>query len=215
MGSSVLRGIGLGVALVAGCAAFGSLAETQAGTLLKWVDPEGHVHYGDKLPSSAAPLERERLNRQAVPIETIRPEHYPEHAGPDHSSERHAAQQAAYDTFLLRSFGTAEDLKAVRDRRLAAIDAELRMTATQSQKLKAQLGYLVAAAADLERLGEPVPGELVKAMGSTRSQMARNGDFAKQQEKKRLELAAKYAAGIHRLEDIQGQKATVTGVTDE
>jgi hypothetical protein len=205
--------------LVSFWVASASMPQGLAGTLLKWVDKEGRVHYGDNLPPSAAPLDREVLNRQAVPIESIHPEkpRDEEAAGsPELAKARQqAAKQQAYDAVLLKTFATVEDLKALRDRRLGAIDSELRMTVAQSRKLRAQLGYLVAAAADRERRGEAVPKELMEAMEITRSQMTASEAFLSKQKTARAEAAAKYQADLDRLVELGADRQKHGGVKHE
>ncbi len=183
------------------------LPTVSGGELLKWIDDHGQIHYGDSLPPNAAPLEREILNPQAVPLKTIRPEapsprgKVGDAADTDEAKQR-ADQQASYDHFLRQTFGTVEALKSVRDRRIAAMDAEVSATEVQIAKLKVQLAQLLGEAAGRERRAEAVPDALLTAMEATRTQIQNSVEFIEIQERKRADVDKKYAKDLHRLEEL-------------
>ena len=81
------------------------------------------------------------------------------------------ARQARYDDMLLARYSTVEDIDASRKRRLNEIRVRINLLKGTVANLKQRLETEQAQAAELERSGMPVPGELPGTVESLRSQI--------------------------------------------
>lgn len=118
--------ITLGVGLLPGMAAAASKP------LYRWVDEQGRVHYGDKIPPVAAKREIEKLDDTGR-VRTSRPRELTVaevQAAEEVSSlgkelEQRRKIRAARDKSLLVTFGAVEELERARDEQLSIIDQRL------------------------------------------------------------------------------------------
>lgn len=81
------------------------------------------------------------------------------------------ARQARYDDMLLARYSTVEDIDAARKRRLNEIRVRINVLKGTVANLKQRLETEQAQAAELERSGMPVPGEIPGTVESLRSQI--------------------------------------------
>ena len=192
-------------------------ATALGGGLLKWVDEQGGVHYGDKLPPDQSDRRADLLNRQGVTIDTIDPtaslKEHDSAKAPDPEAAARAerskqmAQEAAHDRLLLKRFGSAAALAQVRDRRLAGLDAEMGVTQAHIEKLKEQLANITASAARQERGGVPIAGKVDQDMAMTQQQLQEHLAVLDQQRQHRLDLKAEYDADLQRLRQLEARAA--------
>lgn len=113
-----------------------------AGELYRWVDDDGNVHYGDRMPAEATDDEHAVMDDQGVVREERRSaaeeERDRERERTEEAQRRQAESQSRRDHVLLQTFTTEEDLIRTRDRRLEAIDARIGVVEHQMEKLERQ-----------------------------------------------------------------------------
>jgi hypothetical protein len=142
--------VALGLAAFALAAAFdaGAAPQTKGSgqSVYKWVDANGVTHYGDAIPSEHAGAEKTVLNEQGVPVRTIPGRRTPEQLEADalrRDVEKRAQQELTLarqrDQNLLATYLTAEEIEALRDRRLEAIQAQSKVTTQYIETLRARL----------------------------------------------------------------------------
>jgi hypothetical protein len=128
--------------LVALCA---GLAHAQSGKdktkLYRWVDKEGQVHYGDRVPPEYAEQDRDILNRQGVPIAReqglITAEEAAEQAAAEKAA-RDEQKRKLRDRVLLQTYQSVRELEVLRDNRLELVDAQLTIQEQSLANLRAQ-----------------------------------------------------------------------------
>jgi len=121
----------LALALLAGPAA--------AQKLYKWVDDQGRVHYGDKVPPEYADQDREILNQRGVAVGREQGAETPAAAQARLEQEQQAkvaAEQAQRDRMLLQTYQNVEEIELLRARRLDLIDAQLTINEQSLANLK-------------------------------------------------------------------------------
>ncbi len=149
-----------------------------AGKLLKWVDDQGQVHYGDKIPPEYAAQRHSVLNKQGVTLkrseDTARAQQEAEEKKRQDQSlaeqKRHAQEQAAKDKRLQDSYASEQDIIKIRDRQLAGLEEEIKNSLTNQEKLKARLVELNARASTLQGANKPVPAKLQDDIKTTQAQ---------------------------------------------
>lgn len=100
----------------------------QSQKLYRWVDKNGQVHYGDKIPPEYAEQDRDVLNKQGMKVG--REAGSPTGAEALAKAERDrqaaaAARQARHDRMLLQTYQDEGEIELLRTRRLEIIDAQL------------------------------------------------------------------------------------------
>jgi uncharacterized protein DUF4124 len=179
-----------------------------AGRLYKWVDEDGNVHYGSQIPPEYAGQESQVLNEQAVTLETRERERTDEELDAaavqrreDAEQQRVEDAQARADRVLLDSYASVADMETARDSRIAALEAQVSVTAgriggIQSRviELEEQIGLATA------RDREPDP-EVVAELEATRGQLLTNQRFLQARRDEQDRIRAQFAEDIeHYLE---------------
>lgn len=119
----------------------------------RWTDSKGVIHYGDQVPPKYAGQDHIVLNDHGVPVGF--------HQGTLSESEKAAREkkqqaaaaakkaqqkQATRDKVLLETYLSVDDIKKLRDRRLASLDSQIRVTKQYIAGLKETLAQLKSEA---------------------------------------------------------------------
>lgn len=143
-----------------------------AGPLYRWVDENGQVHYGDRIPPRYAKQQRDELNDRGVVVESRERQKTAEEAAAAAEAERQAAaeaaaaeEQARYDRYLLTSYNSVADLMAQRDERLTMLDSRLELARKSVADTEATLTRLNERRDKLETADKPVPDKLKQQIG--------------------------------------------------
>lgn len=96
----------------------------------KWVDENGVVHYGDRVPPAASKRERKLLNDQGVEVASLGAEKTPEQVEAERRAQEQATRARERDQFLRTTYTSVQDIEMLRDQRLGQL-RELR-TATSA-----------------------------------------------------------------------------------
>lgn len=182
--------------------------------LYKWVDEQGKVHYGDKVPPEYAKQERKVLNEQGVAVKTLEAAKTPEQIAEEErlaaqrkEQERIAAEQAAHDRMLLATFTTEDDMVMTRDGKIAAIDGVLRVTRDRIDNIEENLSQLTREAAELERAGKPIPDTLHEEILGARGQIQRYLDYIASKRREQEDIRAQFEADIRRFRELKSAQA--------
>ena len=191
-----------------------AITTVNAGPLIKWVDEDGQVHYGDAMPASQADLERKVLSEQGITVETIERAKTPEELA---EAQRQAAllaeekrksdEQAAKDHVLLATFSSEDDMILTRDGKIMAIDTIIRLTKDRIRRITQQLRDLAHEAAEIERSGQEVPDELHKQIASGKAEIQRHEQYIGTQEHEQEAIRQKFAADIERFRYLRSRMA--------
>jgi len=103
--------------------------------LYRWVDEEGRVHYGDRVPPSDAKQGRETIGAQGT-VTKVLPrelsgkelEAEQQRLAEEKAAEDARQQRIAYDRYLVQSFASVGELQSAREQRLGALDARITLT---------------------------------------------------------------------------------------
>ncbi|MGA7801518.1 MAG: DUF4124 domain-containing protein [Gammaproteobacteria bacterium] len=200
-----LRIVSLGLLLGAG---LGSAAS--AGTLYKWTDKNGVVHYGDHLPARDAGKPREVLNQDGIAVKNIQGAKTPQQIAAEKRLEqkraeekRKAAAQAAHDQMLLDTFSSVDDMTMARNGKIQAIDAIIGVTQGRLSNLRSTLQADTREAAGYQRSGKPLPGPLKSDIANTRSQIQKNLSYIASKRQEQDAIRRQFAADIKRFKKLQ------------
>ncbi len=108
------------------------LSATANAKTYRWVDEDGKVHYGDRIPPKYAQQKTEQLNERGMVIkERDRPKTADELAAEKAAAEaaaeakRKADEQERYDRFLTSTYSSQDQLILRRDEQMAILDSRI------------------------------------------------------------------------------------------
>lgn len=182
--------------------------------LYKWVDENGKVHYGDKIPPEYARQERKILNEQGVEVKTLEAAKTPEQLAEEkrlaeqrREQERIAADKASHDRMLLATFTTEDDMVMTRDGKITAIDGVLRVTRGRIESIEQTLAQLTRDAAELERGGKPIPDSLHEQILGARAQIQRYLDYIATKRREQEDIREQFESDIRRFRELKAAQA--------
>lgn len=182
----------------------------QAGKLFKWVDDSGQVRYGDRLPPEYAKKRTETLNSQGVVVETRAAQKTREQLAQERrlaalraEEERRQREQAHKDRILLDTFTNEDEMVLTRDGKIEAIEAIIRVTNGRIDKTRQRLSELTRRAANLERAGRPVPGELSEQIAESHAQVQQNLVYIDNRKREQQAIRDKFELDIKRFRELK------------
>lgn len=172
--------------------------------LLRWVDEQGQVHYGDKIPPQYAKQGREELNPRGLVTKTVPKEM--DAAGRERlrlqaeEAER-VARRRDHDRYLLQAFGSVADLQASREDRLSALDGRAALARKAADENEKTLDELRA------RAGSKPPGvELAKQIESFEAALVDNLQLVQRLKDERVTTEQRYGEDIERFKLLRSGK---------
>ena len=189
------------------------LPAAQAGKLYKWVDENGQIRYGDRIPPQYARKSNETLNQQGITVDRKEAAKTPEQIAAAQRLEeaREAAERVQQekdrkDRILLDTFTNEDEMVLTRDGKIEAIEAIIRVTNGRTEKLKLRLSELKTRAANIERSGNPVSDKLSAEISETRQQIAQNFTYVKSRNSDQQLIREQFEVDIARFRELQAEK---------
>jgi hypothetical protein len=179
----------------------------------KWVDNEGHIHYGNRVPPEYAKLERKVINERGRTIMVYDALKTPEQREAEKQLAETAAKnkvlaekQAIHDRSLLATFSSEQDMLLAKNGKVAAVDALLQLTNSRVESMKERLLGLTEEAATYERSGKALPASLESQINNLRKQITTNEAFIKEKEGERRTIVRKFDDDIKRYIELTAEK---------
>jgi hypothetical protein len=181
-------------------------------TYSRWVDENGQVHIGDKVPPEYAEQARQELNKQGVPVREFPRQLTQAEADEARKAAAEAERLREHDSYLRNTYTSVGDIEQGRDERIALIDGQVALTrdviATTNQRLAALQNRLGAfrpysAAANARRVPDTLAEEVVRALSERRSMSTQ----LQQREKERAEQLASFEADIARYKELKASSS--------
>jgi len=197
----LLSGLAIGALTVA------NAGQSNPGTVYKWTDDKGVVHYGDSVPAEYAQRERSMLNSQGVEIGHVEGTNNSAATAEKSRTAEVARQRAQHDQFLLATYLSTKDIEQLRDERLGQIDGQIKASAIYIDGLGTRLLALQDRAvhfkpynsdATARRMPDDLAEELVRVYDETRNQ--RRALDAKRKEQS--DMRAQFEADITRYREL-------------
>ncbi len=180
----------------------------QAG-LNKWVDENGQVHYGDRVPSKYLKKQHEVLNDQGVVVKKYPA--YPsredilnqrkkqrEQAEIDKKQKAIEEQQALRDRVLLETFTTERDILMSRDARVDAVQSQITLTEANIKNYEEKLQKLKKRIAAIEASKRKVPENMHKDVVAVSRQLETYYQFVETKEIEKQKIIEDFDKDIKR-----------------
>lgn len=172
----------------------------------KWIDSEGHVHYGSRVPPEYAKQERKVMNERGRTIKVYDAAKTPEQWAEEQRLKEEAAaknkviaeKQAIHDRSLLATYSSEQDMLLAKNGKIASVDALLQLTSSRIVSMQERLHKLTEEAATYERSGKALPASLESQLKNLREQISTNETFIKEKEQERIAISKQFDADIAR-----------------
>ena len=189
------------------------VADAQSGTkkLYRWVDKNGHVHYGDSIPAEYADQDREVLNRQGVSVGTEQGTVTAEELKAKAEAEKaakDAQKQRLRDRVLLQTYQSVEEIEVLRDRRLELVDAQLKIQDQSLLNLRARHAQLVKQASryqprSTDPKAQPLPEGLAMDVERSASDIETQQQNLEKKRQERETIRSDFEADIKRFKELK------------
>ena len=196
--------------------ALGLSTTAAAQKLFRWVDNDGVVHYGDRIPPQFANQDRSVLNAQGVTIGFEEGEITAEEqaeidrlAAIEAEEQRQRAEVARRDRMLLDTYLTTADIEDLRDRRLELIDSQIRVTEFYLGNLRNRLTGLKRDSQRFAPLNDdpgapPLPEDLALDISRIEASIGLYEQTLDRTRTEQTQLHDAFALDIERFKELKG-----------
>jgi len=183
--------------------------EVLAERIYKWVDENGEIQYGDRVPPRYATMERSVINDQGRTVKVYEAPKSPEEKAEAQAlakqraeEKKIAEQEAVRDHSLLSTYSSEEDMLMARDSKVASVETLIQLTKSRLDSMQKRLNELTDEAAEFERSGKKLPEGLVNQMKNIKEQIENNDDFLKNKQTEKEQIASKFDEDIKRYREL-------------
>ncbi len=197
------------LAVIAAAASVAGAATTPgAGTTYRWVDEQGVVHYGDRIPPQYAQKESAVLNSRGVEVRKLDAQKTPEQLAAENRAQQNVIRQKQHDAFLMSTYTSVKDIEALRDVRLDQLHGQRTAAEQYRDNLHSRLAALQARArifkpysdrADARRMPDDLAEDLVRTMNELQTQ----SDVLQAKAQEETALKAQFQADIERYRELR------------
>lgn len=148
-------------------------------TLYKWVDEEGRVHFGDRIPAKYQLKEHDELNDSGVVSKHNAAAKTAEEKAEENRLKKEENKIALAkkrkrqrDRVLLDTYTTERDLIVARDARLEAVGSQIQLSETIISDSTKTIDSLEAQIVQIKATNRTVPKEIYQRIESEKQQVA-------------------------------------------
>ena len=193
------------------------LLPASAAKLYRWVDENGEVHYGDRVPPEEVKLDREELNKYGVPVRTLSHElTQQEREALKRQQAIEAAEQQRLsdalhrDNVLLNTYLSIGEIEALRNRRKELLDGQIRVTELYLNNLRVKVTKLQKDASRFQPYNPdpnapPIPDRLAKELSNSLKSILVYEQTLFDTREKNSQLVAKFDSDIDRFRHLSDQ----------
>ncbi|MBN1239303.1 MAG: DUF4124 domain-containing protein [Gammaproteobacteria bacterium] len=184
--------------------------------LYRWVDDQGVVHYGDRVPPEYANRDRDVLNDRGVTVDrqqgalTEAEQKALEDQKAAEAAERAArAEVARRDRMLLETYLSVADIEDLRDRRLELLESQIQVTELYIENLRESLDRLYVEAQRYkpysDRQDAPeLPADLAAEIESAENSIDVYEQQLQRTREDQVKLRSAFDADIERFRELKG-----------
>jgi len=181
--------------------------------MYKWVDEEGQMHFGDRIPAKYQLREHQELNDRGMVVKHKEAAKTAEQKAEDKRLEKERKKAALIkkkkkqrDRVLLDTFTTERDLIVARDSRLDAVDAQIQLAnsiiADSAKKIESMEHQVVK----IQASNRGVPLDLYQHIDNEKEQVAVQSEVRNNHEKRRDNIAAQFDDYIKRFKVLKSEQ---------
>ena len=187
-------------------------ADEKGTRAFRWVDAQGVVHYGDRVPAEFARGQTSELNPQGIEVRQSPAQLSPNDAQSAEQREAAAARQRQHDQFLMSTYTSPRDIEQLRDERVGLVEAQIvaargflaaAETRMKSLEKRAQGFRPYSSEATARRMPDPLAEELVRTLSEERAQRV----VMEKKQREKDALRAAFQADIDRYQALVARRS--------
>jgi hypothetical protein len=181
--------------------------------MYKWVDENGQMHFGDRIPAKYLVKEHQELNEQGVVVKTKEAAKTAEELEQERRLEQQRKQaelakkkQEQRDRVLLDTYTTERDLIVARDSRLEAVDSQIKLSESIIKDSTNNLETLEKQVENIKASNRQVPQDLYQRIDIEKKQIEVQSDVMKSHKKRREEISEQFNGYIERFKVLKAEQ---------
>ncbi len=167
--------------------------------MYKWVDDEGQMHFGDKIPAKYMLKEHDELNEQGIRIKHQAAAKTAEQKAKARQLKR-AQKKAALiakkkqqrDRVLLDTYTTERDLTVARDSRLDAVGSQIHLAETIISDSNKKIAAMEKQITQIQKSNRKVPPDLYNRLEIDKKQVIVQTRVMKNHKKRRDDITEQF-----------------------
>lgn len=178
--------------------------------MYKWVDEDGQMHFGDKIPAKYQAKEHDELNEHGLKSKHKKAEKTTAEKVEDkrHKEEleqavREEEKKKRLDRVLLDAYDSERDLVKARDSRLDDVSLQVQLSETIINDSSKRLKSLEKKVAQAKASNHEVPANLYSSIDIEKKQIATQSRVMASHKKRSEEISLKYDDYIKRFRAAQ------------
>ena len=178
--------------------------------MYKWVDENGQMHFGDKIPQKYLTKEHDELNERGMKVKHKDAEKTAQEKAEDQRLEEERKQavleeekKKKLDRVLLDAYDTEQDLIKARDSRLDDVANQIQLSEAIIRESNKKISSMEEQVAQIKVSGRKVPDNLFESIESEKQQVATQTRVMESHKKRSDEISVKYNDYIKRFRDAQ------------
>ena len=201
------------------CCVFSAGAFAGEPPTYKYVDENGNLVFGDRVPPEAAERDKEVLNEHAIAVDTIRGRRTAEEIAAEAQAQKLEASRKIEDRrnrALLATYLTVDEIVMHRDRRVELFRAQARVTAMFLKNLEERLTKLETEASRYQPYSNDpdaplVSPNLVEEIQLTRETIERHEGSLRKFKEHEQAIIERFDRDIRRFEELKGLATANSG----
>lgn len=181
--------------------------------MYKWIDEDGQMHFGDKIPPRYLVKEHDEINEQGVVLKHKERAKTTEEKAEEYRLERERKKVALAekrkkqrDRVLLDTYTTERDLIVARDSRLEAIESQIRLAETIINDSNNKLGSMETKITQIKASNREVPPDLYKKIDSEKQQVKVQTEVMNNHIKRRDKISVQFDDYIERFKVLKSEQ---------
>jgi len=212
MGPHFLAAAGSTLMLALAPGLFAATDTKGGGQTYKWVDADGTIHYGDRVPVEATSRERAVLNREGVPVGELEAQKSPAELEAIARREAEALKQRQHDQFLLTTYASTADIEQLRDLRMGQLEGQIRAGWLYVDSLEERLRSLQSRAFVFRPYSarpdaKPMPDDLAEDLVHTLNEASSQRRLLEVKRAEMEQMRQQFEADIARYREIKLARA--------
>jgi len=198
----------LPLAIILASAAFSAQAN-----MYRWVDDEGQIHFGDKIPPKYLVKEHDELNEQGVKVKHQPAAKTPEEKAADRRLKREQKKVALVekrkrqrDRVLLDTYTTERDLIVARDSRLDAVGSQIQLAETIISDSNKKIEAMDKQITEIRASSREVPLALYDRLENEKQQVIVQSKVMAAHKKRRDEVSKQFNGYIKRFKVLKAEQ---------
>ena len=173
--------------------------------MYKWVDDEGNMHFGDKIPPQYQAKAHDELDERGMKVKHQEAEKTAEEKAEIRRLERERQKaanelkkQQNLDRILLDAYSDERELIVARDTRLDAVAIQIQLSEAIMVKSNEKIKSMEKQVGDIKASNREVPINLYKSIDSEKQQIVVQNRVMAKHKKHSDEISEKYNGYIER-----------------